>query len=114
MALALLAISLTHQNLISWIGSVAMGAYYLSLRNPKLKSGPFSPDAEKEARAKFMPSTDHPSDDAAIYHDRRHVKPGDRRPRPARRRAGTGLRVVAWFRKAWWRSWCGLLGAMLL
>jgi hypothetical protein len=37
---------------------------------------PLTPDAERDARAKFLPSSDTAADDASIQPDKRNVKPG--------------------------------------
>jgi len=39
-------------------------------------------EAEQDARAKFLPSSDTVADDASIQPDKQGLKPGDRRPRP--------------------------------
>jgi len=39
---------------------------------------PLSPDAEKDARGKFLPSSDQAVDDVSIQPDKRGLKPGGR------------------------------------
>jgi len=52
--------------------------YYRLRRNPRPKDGPFvDPDAERDARARFMPSSDTATDDPSIQPDKRGLKPGD-------------------------------------
>jgi len=59
------------------VGGLVAYRLYWYLTRPE-SHDPMAPDAERDARAKFMPSTDHPSDDAAILPDKRNVRPEDR------------------------------------
>ena len=55
------------------------GVVYRFWDTRKRKSRPhlLTPDAEKDARAKFMPSSDTAANDPSIQPDKRNVKPGD-------------------------------------
>jgi hypothetical protein len=62
------------------VGVVFVIWYFLSFRRtPRPDSHtPQTPDAEKDARAKFLRSSDTVVDDASIQPNKRNVKPGDR------------------------------------
>jgi len=65
----------------SLIGAIAGGhlAYRLFWHGRKTeRHAHLTSEAEKNARAKFMPSSDTAADDPSIHHDKRNVKPGDR------------------------------------
>jgi len=56
-----------------------LAAALFFVQYPSPKSRPrLSPDAERNARGKFMPSSDTAADDARVQPDKRGLKPGDR------------------------------------
>jgi len=58
------------------LGGAVLGGYLYRLQEQK-GAPMLTPDAEKKARAKFMPSSDTAADDPSIQPDKRGFKPGD-------------------------------------
>jgi hypothetical protein len=52
--------------------------FFLRTPIPQRVHTPLTPDAERDARAKFLPSSDTAADDPSIQPDKRGLTPGDR------------------------------------
>jgi len=66
--------------LVAFIGIIvwAWRNFRMFSHGPKIEGhNTLTPDVERDARAKFMPSNDKDVDDPSIQPDKRNVKPGD-------------------------------------